>query len=96
MSFSASLSLTFGLSTVGGILFDDESHGSHGTPGRVTPWVPVQPSLTHDYIISSLLVILVFTHYNRRQIRKIKRVDYESDEFKWDDGEGETYKGKNS
>ena len=24
-----------------------------------------------------------------RLIRKIKRVDYESDGFKWDDGEGE-------
>ncbi len=68
-----------------------ESHGSHWTPG-----VPVQPPLTHDYVISSLLVKLVFTHYNTRLIRKIKRVDYESEEFKWDDGQGDTYKGKNS
>ena len=32
---------------------------------------------------------LVFAHYDTRLIRKIKRVDYESDVFKWDDGEGE-------
>jgi hypothetical protein len=32
---------------------------------------------------------LVFVHYCKRLIRKIKRVDYESEAFKWDAGEGE-------
>ncbi len=42
---------------------------------------------THlDLILSAKK--LVFVHYNKRLIRTIKRVDCESEEFKWEDVEG--------
>ena len=37
--------------------------------------------------------VTVHTEYNKRLIRKIKRVDHEFEAFKWDDAEGEAEHG---
>ncbi len=62
-----------------------KGEGAHCPLTERDPFV----SRIRNYLKPERCKKLVFAHYNKRLDRKIKRVDYESEAFKWDGGEGE-------